>query len=204
MKSVPEMKTGRPAPDTPFPYGLGRTGVHELAEAGFGDFPALTGFALAAIREAGGRAPGSGSARRRCRASTAALRAGNGRIRDGSGPAAPGRGEGADGGVAGRRGGLSHAGPGHGCGRAGRYGFHRFAAAWPGLRGQPDTAGPGVSPHAVGGNGRTGALAGLGPALHPSTTRCARPGAAGLARDSGEVPPAAGRCGTCLRCGVRS
>lgn len=53
MKSVPEMKTGRPAPDTPFPYGLGRTGVHELAEAGFGDFPALTGFALAAIREAG-------------------------------------------------------------------------------------------------------------------------------------------------------
>ncbi|MED5549274.1 MAG: hypothetical protein VX529_07915 [Pseudomonadota bacterium] len=36
-----------------FPYGLGEAGVHELAEAGFGDFPVLTGLALAAIRDAG-------------------------------------------------------------------------------------------------------------------------------------------------------
>lgn len=41
-----------PPCDTPFPYGLGRSGVHELAEAGFGDFPALTGLAAAALRDA--------------------------------------------------------------------------------------------------------------------------------------------------------
>jgi len=38
--------------DTPFPYGLGQAGVHEMVEAGFGDFPALTGLAVAALRAA--------------------------------------------------------------------------------------------------------------------------------------------------------
>ncbi|MEO1476582.1 MAG: hypothetical protein AAFS13_09385, partial [Pseudomonadota bacterium] len=33
-----------------FPFGLGTRGVHELAEAKFGDMPALTGLALAASR----------------------------------------------------------------------------------------------------------------------------------------------------------
>ncbi len=32
-----------------FPYGLARTGVHEVAEAAFGDHAALTGFVLAAM-----------------------------------------------------------------------------------------------------------------------------------------------------------
>lgn len=36
----------------PFPFGLGRAGVHELAETRFGDFAALTGFACAALSEA--------------------------------------------------------------------------------------------------------------------------------------------------------
>ncbi|GLK53092.1 ImuA family protein [Maricaulis virginensis] len=39
--------------ELPFPYGLGEAGMHELAEAGFGDFPALTGLALAAVRDTG-------------------------------------------------------------------------------------------------------------------------------------------------------
>jgi protein ImuA len=40
------------AQDAPsrFPLGLGEAGVHELCEARFGDFAALTGFALAACR----------------------------------------------------------------------------------------------------------------------------------------------------------
>lgn len=46
INAVPE-----PA-DIPFPFGLGHSGVHELAEAGFGDFPALTGLAVAALRDA--------------------------------------------------------------------------------------------------------------------------------------------------------
>ncbi|HPE47537.1 MAG TPA: hypothetical protein PLR76_04040 [Hyphomonas sp.] len=33
-----------------FPLGLGERGVHELAEAAYGDMPALTGFALAAAK----------------------------------------------------------------------------------------------------------------------------------------------------------
>lgn len=36
-----------------FPFGLAQAGVHELAEARFGDMPALTGFALAARAEGG-------------------------------------------------------------------------------------------------------------------------------------------------------
>ncbi|WP_300544015.1 hypothetical protein [Maricaulis sp.] len=43
---------GRPAV-SPFPYGLGQAGLHELAEAGFGDFAALAGLTLAALRDAG-------------------------------------------------------------------------------------------------------------------------------------------------------
>jgi protein ImuA len=35
-------------PTATFPFGLGASGVHELAEASFGDMAALTGFALAA------------------------------------------------------------------------------------------------------------------------------------------------------------
>lgn len=37
-----------------FPFGLAQAGVHELAEACFGDMPALTGFTLAAYAEGGG------------------------------------------------------------------------------------------------------------------------------------------------------
>tara|TARA_B100000678_G_scaffold281676_2_gene279773 strand:- start:1477 stop:2232 length:756 start_codon:yes stop_codon:yes gene_type:complete len=37
---------------TPFPFGLGKAGVHELVETRFGDFAALTGFACAALSEA--------------------------------------------------------------------------------------------------------------------------------------------------------
>tara|TARA_Y100000052_G_scaffold13882_1_gene13388 strand:- start:47833 stop:48585 length:753 start_codon:yes stop_codon:yes gene_type:complete len=36
----------------PFPFGLGKAGVHELVETRFGDFAALTGFACAALSEA--------------------------------------------------------------------------------------------------------------------------------------------------------
>ncbi|WP_203290865.1 ImuA family protein [Maricaulis parjimensis] len=39
-------------PDASFPFGLGRSGLHELSEARYGDFPALTGLALAALRDA--------------------------------------------------------------------------------------------------------------------------------------------------------
>jgi protein ImuA len=53
MMTLPDIQPGDPAAGLPFPFGLGRAGVHELAEAGFGDYPALTGFALAAVREAG-------------------------------------------------------------------------------------------------------------------------------------------------------
>lgn len=42
-----------PTSDLAFPFGLGRSGLHELAEARYGDFPALTGLALAALRDAG-------------------------------------------------------------------------------------------------------------------------------------------------------
>ena len=49
----PGIQPGAARADCPFPYGLGQAGVHELAEGGFGDFPALTGFALAAVRDAG-------------------------------------------------------------------------------------------------------------------------------------------------------
>jgi len=48
----PDIQPGASRADDAFPYGLGQAGVHELAEAGFGDFPALTGFALAALRDA--------------------------------------------------------------------------------------------------------------------------------------------------------
>lgn len=34
-----------------FPYGLGKSGLHELAEASYGDAPAMTGFLLAAMRK---------------------------------------------------------------------------------------------------------------------------------------------------------
>lgn len=34
-----------------FPYGLGKSGLHELAEASYGDAPAMTGFLLAALRK---------------------------------------------------------------------------------------------------------------------------------------------------------
>jgi protein ImuA len=37
-----------------FPYGLGQRGVHEVAEARFGDLAAVTGFALAASRQVTG------------------------------------------------------------------------------------------------------------------------------------------------------
>ncbi len=36
---------------TSFPYGLGKSGLHELAEASYGDAPAMTGFLLAAMRK---------------------------------------------------------------------------------------------------------------------------------------------------------
>ena len=35
----------------PFPFGLGKAGVHELVETRFGDFAALTGFACAALSD---------------------------------------------------------------------------------------------------------------------------------------------------------
>ncbi|HCE21457.1 MAG TPA: hypothetical protein DF282_02960, partial [Hyphomonas sp.] len=35
-------------PSLSFPLGLGEVGVHEICEASHGDFPAMTGFALAA------------------------------------------------------------------------------------------------------------------------------------------------------------
>lgn len=41
-----------PAAGTTFPYGLGVSGLHEVAEAGYGDRAAATGFALAAARPA--------------------------------------------------------------------------------------------------------------------------------------------------------
>ncbi|MEQ9507261.1 MAG: hypothetical protein RLO80_13465 [Hyphomonas sp.] len=34
-----------------FPFGLGKSGLHELAEASYGDSPAMTGFLLAAMRK---------------------------------------------------------------------------------------------------------------------------------------------------------
>ena len=34
-----------------FPFGLGRTGLHELAEASYGDRPAMTGFLLAMVHQ---------------------------------------------------------------------------------------------------------------------------------------------------------
>lgn len=43
-----------PAPHegaTSFPYGLGKSGLHELAEASYGDAPAVAGFLLAAMRK---------------------------------------------------------------------------------------------------------------------------------------------------------
>lgn len=43
---------GVPAPSqAPFPFGLGRAGVHELVETRFGDYAALTGFACAALSD---------------------------------------------------------------------------------------------------------------------------------------------------------
>jgi protein ImuA len=44
-------QTAHPPVRAVFPFGLSQTGVHELAEARFGDMPALTGFALAARSE---------------------------------------------------------------------------------------------------------------------------------------------------------
>lgn len=40
-----------PAGAVGFPYGLGKSGLHELAEASYGDAPAMTGFLLAAMRK---------------------------------------------------------------------------------------------------------------------------------------------------------
>jgi protein ImuA len=40
-----------PAGATGFPYGLGKSGLHELAAASYGDAPAMTGFLLAAMRK---------------------------------------------------------------------------------------------------------------------------------------------------------
>lgn len=40
--------TARPRQPAKFPLGLGAAGVHEICETGFGDLPAMTGFALSA------------------------------------------------------------------------------------------------------------------------------------------------------------
>lgn len=40
-----------PASAVSFPYDLGRSGLHELAEASYGDRPAMTGFLLAVMRQ---------------------------------------------------------------------------------------------------------------------------------------------------------
>lgn len=53
MMSSPVSLPPGPAVTMPFPYGLGQSGLHELSEARYGDFPALTGLALAALRDAG-------------------------------------------------------------------------------------------------------------------------------------------------------
>lgn len=41
----------RPTSASSFPYGLGKSGLHELAEASYGDRPAMTGFLLAVMRQ---------------------------------------------------------------------------------------------------------------------------------------------------------
>ena len=51
MFRKPELQAVPEAAPPPFPFGLGQSGLHELVEAGFGDFPALTGLALAAVRD---------------------------------------------------------------------------------------------------------------------------------------------------------
>lgn len=44
--------TAPPVAGTGFPFGLGKSGLHELAEAAYGDRAAMTGFLLAAMRPA--------------------------------------------------------------------------------------------------------------------------------------------------------
>jgi protein ImuA len=43
--------TAAPAAPAAFPFGLGLAGLHEVAEAAYGDRAAVTGFALAAVRQ---------------------------------------------------------------------------------------------------------------------------------------------------------
>lgn len=50
MKHIAALHT-LPSGAADFPYGLGRSGLHELAEAAYGDFPAMTGFLLAAMHK---------------------------------------------------------------------------------------------------------------------------------------------------------
>ena len=51
-KGLVRSVTAPPVADAVFPFGLGETGLHELAEAGYGDRAAMTGFLLAAIQPA--------------------------------------------------------------------------------------------------------------------------------------------------------